>query len=758
MADYTFLNLSPAEFEDLCRDLMQKKFSVSIESFTTGRDGGIDLRYTTGPGSMAIIQCKRYSSLRSLISNLKKEAKKLPKLSPQRYILCTSVGLTPKNKNEISNLLSPYVTDASDIIGRDDLNGLLRDHGDIEKNHFKLWFGSTQILDALLSNRILSRSTMTEDEIRSNTNVYVPTPSFTRATEILEAQKYVVISGIPGIGKTTLARMLALQFLSQDYSFIDVSFDIDEAQERFGKEERQVFYYDDFLGKNFLEEGLRKNEDRRLVNFIKGIRKSRSKVLLMTTREYILTQAKQRYELFKDGDLDIAKCIVDIESYNKLAKARILYNHLYFSGLSQEYMEALTLKRAYRTIIAHANYNPRLIQLMTKREIADSVSAEKFVSRFVENLDHPNRIWEDAFNSQIREYSQLALFLITLSLRTISEKDLFAALSSLLAQRGEVLTQRSFKEILRELEGTFISISRDGKGTHWISFQNPSVFDFMAEELRREKPIQDLCIKSARFFNHLLDIFAMSWEKYPLSNQIVLEVDMATVVEDRISEDFGILEELEEKGRQWKATRLERCVQLVRRFPPKDHPKIKNLAINLFGEICINSSLTTSDKEALSDLLCYIGDYIETDHVEIISSFFEVIEDSHDAASFSKLRDFDYSVFSDFCYDHKDDIHEKLRDCVESDVYARWTTTDEISAVVDDIDAIESEFTDLDFSDERKHLEEEKEEIEAEELAKVDYEYEHWKGDTEHTQKSVSSEEDQIDNLFDSLNSTADED
>ena len=45
MLDYDFSVLQPCEFEYLTRDLLQKKENVFVESFTTGRDGGIDLRY-----------------------------------------------------------------------------------------------------------------------------------------------------------------------------------------------------------------------------------------------------------------------------------------------------------------------------------------------------------------------------------------------------------------------------------------------------------------------------------------------------------------------------------------------------------------------------------------------------------------------------------------------------------------------------------------------------------------------------------------
>ncbi len=60
MADYDFRSLSPHDFEMLSRDLLQKSLEVSLESFTAGRDSGIDLRYRHGSVNL-IVQCKHYA-------------------------------------------------------------------------------------------------------------------------------------------------------------------------------------------------------------------------------------------------------------------------------------------------------------------------------------------------------------------------------------------------------------------------------------------------------------------------------------------------------------------------------------------------------------------------------------------------------------------------------------------------------------------------------------------------------------------------
>jgi len=76
MANYDLLSLSWIEFEHLTRDLLQYEFNLYIESFTSGKDDGIDLRFAFFKDKKSIVQCKRIENYNSLLSQLKKELKK----------------------------------------------------------------------------------------------------------------------------------------------------------------------------------------------------------------------------------------------------------------------------------------------------------------------------------------------------------------------------------------------------------------------------------------------------------------------------------------------------------------------------------------------------------------------------------------------------------------------------------------------------------------------------------------------------------
>ncbi len=217
MVDYDFRILQYNEFENLTRDLLQAEFDIYIESFKDGKDSGIDFRFGTVKGGRAIVQVKRYKDWKELKPQLEKEVSKVTRLNPERYILSTSAGLSPDNKATIMHMFNPYIVDTSDIYGRDDLNNLVGKHKDIEEKYYKLWLASTTVLQEIVNKDVRNWSRFELDSIKEQISTYVTNDSFQQAYKILKEHRYVIISGIPGIGKTTLARMLVYNILAIGY-------------------------------------------------------------------------------------------------------------------------------------------------------------------------------------------------------------------------------------------------------------------------------------------------------------------------------------------------------------------------------------------------------------------------------------------------------------------------------------------------------------------------------------------------------------
>lgn len=124
---YDFRTLSHADFEDLSRDLVGRELGIRFEAFCPGPDGGMDGRHAPGETS-TILQAKHYagSSTAQLKAAMKKERSSIDQLAPNRYLLSTSVGLTPDNKDDLAGEIGDSLRSTDDILGPGDLNGLLR--------------------------------------------------------------------------------------------------------------------------------------------------------------------------------------------------------------------------------------------------------------------------------------------------------------------------------------------------------------------------------------------------------------------------------------------------------------------------------------------------------------------------------------------------------------------------------------------------------------------------------------------------------
>lgn len=418
MPDYDFKTLSPYEFELLVRDLLQEELGVMLESFKSGRDKGIDLRYSPSREEKLVVQCKHYagSGYQILFSHLQREeATKVKALQPTRYLLATSVGLTPGNKEDIKSLFDPYCSSTGDVYGREDLNNLLGRHPQVERKYFKLWLTSTAILQRVLQSSVFNRSEVEAEAIKRKLKYFVTTESLARAKGILEESHYCLITGIPGIGKTTLAEILIVDYIADGYEAIRVTSDIAEAYATYRPSNKQIFYYDDFLGQAGLEEKLSKNEDQNILRFIEAVRHSSNTRLIFTTRDYILKQAEATYERLGAANLDTKKFVLELSDFTELQKAEILYNHVYFSDLPEEHKADLLQDKNYLKIIRHRNYNPRIIEMTTGFAAEPERVGEAYTETFLRNLEDPSRVWEHAFSRQISEAAR-HLLLVLLSL------------------------------------------------------------------------------------------------------------------------------------------------------------------------------------------------------------------------------------------------------------------------------------------------------------------------------------------------------
>jgi DNA polymerase III delta prime subunit len=503
-----FSVLSDVEFEELVGDLLGAEHNTLVERFAAGADGGIDLRWTT-PEGLHIAQCKHYhrSSFAQLLASAKKEAQKVQKLKPVHYFFITTFDLSVSQKGQIYEIFKSWMKAPGDVSGGRDVDALITKHSDVEHRHAKLWITTGMQLFWATHADIAHRSEALRQRIEKSMPRYVVSPGYQSARDVLATHNVCLISGPPGIGKTALAQMLLAEHITMGYEPIEVSADINEAWTSLRRDTPQIFFYDDFLGEITFAERLPKNEDRRLSDIIeKFSAPGSSKKLILTTREYILRDAKLNYERLNNLDSRY-HFVLELKAYNKADKAQILYNHLWHSDVGRECLREIA-RGGYKQIITHRSYNPRLIEYCTGK--AFDTESPGYSKRFKDTLDHPETIWKVAFEKHLTLEQQLLVNTLCTFPRDAHIERLQEAHAALCDALNVVSTESSFREALDVLESTFISIHKDAERNTVIRHLNPSVTEFSLTRIAADRRVTEAVVRSAPFFDQLSELFSYS--------------------------------------------------------------------------------------------------------------------------------------------------------------------------------------------------------------------------------------------------------
>lgn len=187
-----------------CEQPQETRIARSTEAptaawtFDSARERGLD-----------VVQCKHFarSTFAQLHRAAKEERQHLEVMSPQptRYRFVTSQRLTLGQAEKIAKALFPWIRDLQDVWDGNEVDRLLGENDAVVRRDVKLWLATGSALTALLHAGTHHRSHALIAEVADALPRYVQTQSFFEAQALLRKTGTCLITGEPGIGKTTLA-------------------------------------------------------------------------------------------------------------------------------------------------------------------------------------------------------------------------------------------------------------------------------------------------------------------------------------------------------------------------------------------------------------------------------------------------------------------------------------------------------------------------------------------------------------------------
>lgn len=662
-------NLNDYEFEILCKDIMQDILDEELFTFSRGVDAGVDICDKANPPTI-IIQAKHYagSTYSQLKSSLKKDVTKIQRHNPKKYFVCTSQSLTRKNKQEIIEMFNEFMSDISHVIDKNDINSFLEDeqNKDIVVKNYKLWLCASNVLSLVNNQNIFIDCSELMLDIEEQIKLFVETQAYHDSIKRLRQDNIIIIIGAPGVGKSTLSKMLLLYYADKNYKVRYVTNNnISEIKRSLNKipNKKEIVLLDDFLGQHYLN--LKDSQPNELKTLISFVTRSKSKKLILNSRVTILNEASQAYLTFREIMIryEQNKYLLDLDEMSSFEKAKILYNHLYFNGLPQDYLSQVKRNKGYLRIVNHINYNPRIIEYVTQKHNYETVYSRNYLQYIIGKLDNPEDVWKDEFRNRLDMSDRILMnTLYSLSDTAVDNVVLERAFNERIRRVKGDTSVNQYKESVIRLTDSLIK-KVDGRGTLKISAINPSVNDYLFSEITLNPNEQIAIIENAVFYEQIFRALKSDTAKLHYMKKLCSYdfLEMSTLKNTAFFYFLKSIVELHILDRSLKSKTAISLESAYRSVSYQDREEYGQILQKLyFGEYCefykLQKIFLSSEK-----MICILDPLILDDAIELIIA----IMDDYDVSDNEELTEVFKNQLVDKILDYvQDELSDELADTV----------------------------------------------------------------------------------------------
>ncbi|MGY2084850.1 nSTAND3 domain-containing NTPase [Blastococcus sp. SYSU DS0539] len=338
--DYQLHTLGWRAFQDLAqvvlRDVLGQQLEVYSDTRDVGQDGAFAGKATpaaagelSGIHGAVIAQMKHTTKAgaRLAASDVEDELSKVERLVARglcdSYILITNSRVTGAVATKVKEALRARGVQISVVLGHEWLSQTIRDSPRMRALVPRVY--GLGDLSQILDERIYAQTQALLESLKDDLATFVVTDGYREAIDALEQHGFVLLLGEPGAGKTVTAATIATA-ASDLWGLQVAQIDHPSAMRHWNPNEPQLLWADDAFGAMNLNQDLMDSWNRAL-SLVRAIVRKRSRIIL-TSRDYIWRAARRHLKESAFPFLEEERVTIDVTSFSRDEKEKILYAHL----------------------------------------------------------------------------------------------------------------------------------------------------------------------------------------------------------------------------------------------------------------------------------------------------------------------------------------------------------------------------------------------------------------------------------------------
>ncbi len=431
-------------------------------------------------------------------------------------------------------------------------------------------------LEALIAPEVRARSTLDIASARELARVFWPTRAYECARTVLARHRFVVLTGPPEMGKSAIARMVALAQLTDGWEAHECTTP-DQVWRAFDPGRPQVFVADDAFGSTEYRADAAELWARELGRMLRGL--DDRHWLVWTSRPAPLKAGLRRVQRERGSEHLPApgEVLVDAGQLDLAEKTLILFRHA--KNHEADEVARNLVRSAGVSIVEHPHFTPeRIRRLVAERldELADAArGGDVSVLAIVEDeLARPTEAMRTSFQALDDEHRELLVALLDAPAGLIDERELAATVRR--HHTGGL--RRPPGELIDRLTDHFLRVTPLGIG--WV---HPSWRDLVIGELRDDGAARRRFLSACGIYGVMLALSQEGGATGQRSLPLLIGDGDWDALGDRLAELHAELDD-QDAGRLLLAL----CDVLIAKLEPAQRSEAECLTRYLLGAVSRN--------------------------------------------------------------------------------------------------------------------------------------------------------------------------